>query len=178
MRSVTKSHYNLRERGRKKKTSYQWTTGSDHHHQRGVSAWRKKLQDKEEGRRGERQNCPRSSACACVRFRERREQKSAGKGTQRERRERRQDGGRTEEKRVKIKAKEQHNAEKESTAKRKRHAQKFLFFLGRNYSHTEIRCFAAQLLGKARPREQRTQSDVKKEKGGKKAESRKQSKRN
>lgn len=79
---------------------------------------------------------------------------------------------------MKIKAKEHYNAEKESTPKRKkkRHTQKFLFLLGRNYSHiyTEIRCFAAQLLRKARPREQRTQSDVKKEKGGKKSKIKKQ----
>lgn len=47
---------------------------------------------------------------ACVRFRERREQKSAGKGRQKERRERRRDGGRAKEKHVKIKTKEQYNA--------------------------------------------------------------------
>lgn len=79
MRSVTKSHYNLREREKEKKTSYQWTTGSDHHHQRGVSAWRKKLQDKEEGRRGEKTKLPKIF-CVCMRALWREERTKVSRG--------------------------------------------------------------------------------------------------
>lgn len=77
---------------------------------------------------------------------------------------------RAKEKHVKIKGKEQYNAEKEITPKRKGkrkgiHKSFFSSWEEITHTHREIRCFAAQLLGKETPREQRTQSDVKKEKG-------------